>query len=156
MVLPGSPKADTPPSASHEYARFHLFNFVYVLLANRGSVISNYSRLGEANNYEWNIVPFSVFLYGFDDASERPLVASLSLKQVIEEQYRQKHLGELCAGPPCTTDLSVNWRDMVAETFIRGVYLFAVHTTEAQDEWFIRDFNHRENVNHYTLAAVGI
>jgi hypothetical protein len=32
---------------------------------------------------------------------------------------------------------------------VRGVYLFAVHTTEAQDEKFVHDFNARANVNHY-------
>lgn len=115
----------------------------------QGSVISNYSRLGEDKPYEWNIVPLSIFLYGFNDPSERPLVASLLLKRSLEEQYRRNYLGELCAGPPCSTDLNLNWRDMVATTFIRGMYLFAVHTTLNQDRKFVQDFNSRENVNHY-------
>lgn len=115
----------------------------------QGSVISNYSRLGENRPYEWNIVPLSIFLYGFENPSERPLVATLSLKRVLEEQYRKQYLGELCAGPPCSTDLDLNWRDMVATTFIRGMYLFAVRTTVEQDQKFIQDFNSRENLNHY-------
>jgi hypothetical protein len=61
----------------------------------QGSVLSNYSRLGETKDYEWNILPLSVFLYGFDDPSQRPLVASLPLKRQLEEQYRRSHLGEL-------------------------------------------------------------
>lgn len=115
----------------------------------QGSVLSNYSRLGETKDYEWNIIPLSVFLYGFDDPSQRPLVASLPLKHLLEEQYRRSRLGDLCSSSPCTTDTNLNWRDMVAVTFVRGVYLFAVHTTEAQDEKFVQDFNARANVNHY-------
>lgn len=115
----------------------------------QGSVISNYSRLGEDKPYEWNIIPLSIFLYGFDNPSERPLVASLPLKRALEEQYRKGHLGTLCGGPPCTTNITVNWRDVVATTFVRGIYLFAVRRTVAQDEKFIEDFNSRANVNHY-------
>jgi hypothetical protein len=49
----------------------------------------------------------------------------------------------------CTTDTNLNWRDMVAMTFVREVHLFAVHATGTQDEKFIQDFNARANVNHY-------
>jgi hypothetical protein len=115
----------------------------------QGSVISNYAHLGENKSYEWNIIPLSIFLYGFDDPLERPLVASLSLKRSLEEQYRKQHLRELCEGPPCSTKLDLNWRDTVATTFVRGVYLFAVHTTAEQDQKFIQYFNERSNVNHY-------
>jgi hypothetical protein len=115
----------------------------------QGSVISNYARLGEDKSYEWNVIPLSIFLYGFDDLSERPLVASLSLKRTLEEQYRRQHLKELCDGPPCSTNLDLNWRDTVATTYVRGVYLFAIHTTIEQDEHFVQYFNNRQNVNHY-------
>lgn len=84
------------------------------------------------------------FLYGFDDPSERPLVASLPLKRMLEERYRREHLGKLCDGPPCSTDMTVNWRDMVAAIFVRGIYLFAVSTTVEQDRKFVQDFNSRE------------
>lgn len=57
----------------------------------QGSVISNYARLGENKSYEWNIIPLSLFLYGLEMPSDRPLVASLSLKRSLGELYRKKH-----------------------------------------------------------------
>src|SRR3974390_3733578 len=30
----------------------------------QGSVVSNYTTLGEDENFEWNVVPLSVFVYG--------------------------------------------------------------------------------------------
>ena len=39
----------------------------------QGSVLSNYTTLGEDQPYEWNIVPLSVYLYGVEDPRNRPL-----------------------------------------------------------------------------------
>lgn len=114
-----------------------------------GSVLSNYARLGEDKPYEWNIVSISIFLYGFEDHAERPFVASLSLKRILEERYRQTHLKELCSNLPCSADLAANWRDMVGTTFVRGLYLIAVKTTPQQDQEFVRVWNAQENANHY-------
>jgi hypothetical protein len=38
----------------------------------QGSILSNYTTLGEDQPYEWNIVPLSVYLYGVEDPSDRP------------------------------------------------------------------------------------
>ena len=32
-----------------------------------GSVMSNYTTLGEDQPYEWNVVPLSIYLYGVED-----------------------------------------------------------------------------------------
>lgn len=114
-----------------------------------GSVIQNYENYQENQPYEWNVVPLSVYLYGVDSLRDRPLFAAPQLRRVLQDQYRQKHLPQLCTSARCITDPKANWRDSVAAAFVREIYIFEVHTTLEQDEQFIREFNARPNVNHY-------
>lgn len=115
----------------------------------QGSVLSNYTDFDESQPYEWNVVPLNVFLYGVEDEKDRPLYASLALREALQERYRKRYLTELCSGPPCTTNLRANWRDMVAATFARDIYLFKVKTTLEQDVALIEKFNARPNVNRF-------
>jgi hypothetical protein len=57
-----------------------------------GSVISNYTSLGEDQPFEWNIVPLKMYLYGVEDPRDRPMFGSFKLKHVLEERYRAKYL----------------------------------------------------------------
>jgi hypothetical protein len=114
-----------------------------------GAVIQNYEDYMEDRPYEWNIVPLSLYLYGVDDLRDRPLFGSPELRAVLQDQYRQKHLQQLCATPRCINNPEANWRDSVAAAFVREIYIFQVHTTVEQDEQFVREFNARANVNHY-------
>jgi hypothetical protein len=41
------------------------------------------------------------------------------------------------------------WREMVAATFIRSVYIFTIETTEEQDRKLITEFNDAPNENHF-------
>src|SRR3984893_16751153 len=67
----------------------------------QGSVISNYTTLGEDQPYEWNIVPLSVFLYGVEDPANRPLIGSQKIKHLLEERYRDNFLAEYCDSESC-------------------------------------------------------
>jgi hypothetical protein len=117
----------------------------------QGSVISTYSNFGESQSFEWNIVPLTVFLYGVEDLTNRPLFASPQIKSALEEQYRRQFLSDYCAGPPCSTNDKANWRDMVGATFNRSVYIFVVSTTVEQDQDFIARFNALPNVGHFSI-----
>jgi hypothetical protein len=114
-----------------------------------GAVIQNYEDYMENQPYEWNIVPLSLYLYGVDDVRDRPLFGSPELRQVLQDQYRQNHLQQLCTTRRCINDPEANWRDSVAAAFVREIYIFQVHTSVEQDEQFVREFNARANVNHY-------
>jgi len=114
-----------------------------------GAVIQNYEDYMEDQPYEWNIVPLSLYLYGVDDLRDRPLFGSPELRAVLQDQYRQKHLLQLCTTPRCINNPEANWRDSVAAAFVREIYIFQVHTTVEQDERFVREFNARANVDHY-------
>jgi hypothetical protein len=115
----------------------------------QGSVISNYTTLGEDEPFEWNIVPLSVYLYGVDDPRNRPLFGSEKIKHALEERYRENHLSPYCASEFCLTSNKAEWREMVAATIERNVYIFVVRTTVEQDEQIIAEFNAAPNQNHF-------
>ena len=115
-----------------------------------GSVIQNYVDYKEDAPYQWNIVPLSVYLYGVDAMSQKPLFASPQLRTVLQERYRRLYLHDICTTDDCISNPDANWRDAVAAAFVREIYIFEVKTTVDQDEEFIREFNARANVNHYS------
>ena len=114
-----------------------------------GSIMSNYVNIGEDQSYEWNIVPLNIYLYGVEDPRNRSLFASYKLKHLFEERYRQEYLSGYCATGSCMTGKKSEWREMVAATLIRGVYIFAVATSTDQDQQLIAEFNNSVNKNHF-------
>jgi hypothetical protein len=115
----------------------------------QGSVMSNYTTLGEDQPFEWNIVPFSVYLYGVEDPQNRPLFGSQKIKHVLEERYREKFLSGYCTSPTCRTGNGAEWREMVGATLERSIYMFVVDTTPEQDQALIDEFNSLPNHNHF-------
>ena len=114
-----------------------------------GSVMSNYVNIGEDASYEWNIVPLNIYLFGVEDPRNRSLFASYKIKHLLEERYRQKYLSAFCTTESCISSQKSEWREMVAATMIRGVYIFTVDTTETQDLQLIAEFNTSVNKNHF-------
>jgi hypothetical protein len=114
-----------------------------------GSVMSNYINIGEDQRFEWNIVPLNIYLYGVEDPRFRPLFGSFKIKNLLEERYRTKYLSGYCDGPPCSTSFKAEWREMVAATMVRSVYIFAIDTTVEQDKQLIAQFNSSPNENHF-------
>jgi hypothetical protein len=115
-----------------------------------GSIIQNYVDYKEDLPYQWNIVPLSVYLYGVDDVRQKPLFASPEVRTVLQDRYRRLHMQDVCTTQECITDPEANWRDAIAAAFVREIYMFEVRTSVEQDEQFIREFNARANVNHYS------
>jgi hypothetical protein len=114
-----------------------------------GSVMSNYINIGEDQRFEWNIVPLNIYLYGVEDPRFRPLFGSYKIKNLLEERYRTKYLAGYCDGPPCSTSDKAEWREMVAATLIRSMYIFVIDTTVEQDKELIAQFNASPNENHF-------
>ena len=115
----------------------------------QGSVLSNYTTLGEDQPYEWNIVPLSIYLYGVEDPRDRPLVSSKAIKGLLEERYRENYLSQVCTSEKCLKSKSAEWREMVGATLERSMYMFVVKTSEEQDRALIAEFNSLPNVNHF-------
>jgi hypothetical protein len=118
-----------------------------------GSVISTYINIGEDRSFEWNIVPLNIYLYGVEDPRNRPLFASFKIKRALEDRYRENYLSSLCTTPACQTSNKSEWREMVAATLIRGMYLFVVDTSVDQDRALIAEFNAAPNENHFNGAT---
>jgi hypothetical protein len=114
-----------------------------------GSVISNYTTLGEDQPYEWNAVTLSMYLYGVEDPTNRPLFGSPKVKRALEERYREKYLSAYCSTRTCLASGKAEWREMVAATISRSVYIFIVKTTPEQDERLIEELNSEPNINHF-------
>jgi hypothetical protein len=115
----------------------------------QGSVMSNYINIGEDQPFEWNVVSLSMYLYGVEDPRDRAVFGSFKIKHLLEERYRTKYLATLCKGLPCKTSYKAEWREMVAATFIRSIYIFVVDTTIEQDRELIAEFNASPNRNHF-------
>ena len=115
----------------------------------QGSIMSNYTTLGEDESFEWNVVPLNVYLYGVENPLYRPLVGSAQIKHVLEERYREKYLGEYCASESCKTSNKAEWREMVGATLSRSMYMFVIETSVDQDRHFIEEFNSLPNENHF-------
>src|SRR5215469_1295780 len=114
-----------------------------------GSVMSNYINIGEPQDFEWNIVPLNIYLYGVEDPQFRPLFGSYAIKNLLEERYRTKYLQGYCDSPQCSTSNKAEWREMVGATLIRGMYVFVIDTTAEQDKALIAQFNAAPNENHF-------
>jgi hypothetical protein len=119
----------------------------------QGSVLSNYTGLGESEPFEWNVAPLDLFLYGVNDPQRWPLVASPKIKALLEERYRKQYLSALCTGEPCTTSEKADWRYMVGAGLDRSLYIFVVETTVAQDAEIIEKFNSLPNENHFNVIT---
>ena len=115
----------------------------------QGSVMSNYTTLGEDQPFEWNVVPLNIYLYGVENSHDRPIVGSQQIKHVLEERYRENYLGDYCASESCQTSNKAEWREMVGATLSRSMYMFVVDTTVEQDVQLIEQFNSLPNQNHF-------
>ena len=115
----------------------------------QGSVMSNYTTLGEDQPFEWNIVPLSIYLYGVENPHYRPIVGSQKIKRVLEERYRETYLSGYCDSESCQTGNKAEWREMVGATLSRSMYIFVVGTTVEQDRALIEQFNSLPNENHF-------
>jgi|SRR5579863_1832690 len=114
-----------------------------------GSVLNNYEFFDEDRPYAWNIVPLNIYLYGVEAKEQRPLFASSQLRSLLQQQFLEHYLHEICSGLSCNDNPRAHWRELVAGSFVRGMYIFIVKTTVEQDESLISELNSRPNVNHY-------
>jgi hypothetical protein len=115
----------------------------------QGSVMSNYTTLGEDQPFEWNIVPLSIYLYGVEDPAQQPVYGSEKIKHALEERYREEYLDGYCESKVCRTGNGSEWREMVGARLSRSIYIFVVATTVEQDQALIVQFNSLPNENHF-------
>jgi len=114
----------------------------------QGSVVTIFPNFRERKRYEWNIIPLSLYLEGTAEPGTRRLFGSTALKSALGEKARSGYFRGVCADA-CPSQAHSYWRDLVAATIDRDVFIYAVSTTPAQDEAAVRWINSQPNVNHY-------
>ena len=119
----------------------------------QGSVMSNYTTLGEDEPFEWNIVPFNTYVYGVSNPADAPLFSSVKIKRALEDAYRDKVLADFCEGHTCQSSNKAEWREMVSAESERTFYILIVSTTVEQDQKLIDEYNSLPNVNHFNGMA---
>ncbi len=117
-----------------------------------GVVLTNYRNFGEDRSYRWNAIPLNIYLYGVEDERERALYATPTVRWILQERYREKYMGAVCTGR-CQTNASVFWREGVAATFERDIYVFVVKTTAEQDRRLLAKLQGDPNEDHFNGAT---
>ena len=120
----------------------------------QGSVVTSYPNFREARPYSWNIVPLSLYLQGSLTPGARLLYGSPYVKQALELHARETVLHSVCQqgrDTACPQLPHSYWRDLVAATVDRDIFLYAVRTTPGQDRLTVAWLNQDANINHYNL-----
>jgi hypothetical protein len=114
-----------------------------------GSVVSMYPDFHEVKDYAWNIVPLNFYLEGLQTPGDRLLYGSEQVKAALELHARVNALYGVCGDHGCPQQPHAYWRDMVAATVDRDMFIYAVHTSRAQDAKIVAWLNDSTNRNRY-------
>lgn len=114
----------------------------------QGSMVTIFPNFYEREPYAWNLVPVSLYLEGTMRSGQRLLYGSREVKTALTMSAKIGYLRSVC-GEACPPLEHAYWRDLVASTIERDVFVYAVKTTPAQDETAVRWLNDQPNVNHY-------
>ncbi len=114
-----------------------------------GSVVSMYPDFHEVKDYAWNIVPLNFYLEGLQTTGDRLLYGSEQVKEALELHARVNALYSVCGDHRCPQQPHAYWRDMVAATVDRDMFIYAVRTSRAQDEKIVGWLNRYPNRNRY-------
>lgn len=114
-----------------------------------GSVVTTYPDFRETQAYAWNLVPLSLYLEGSLTPGDRVLYGSRRVKEALEAHAREGFFQDVCADGHCPQIAHSFWRDLVDANAMRDIFIFAVHTTPAQDKAAVEWLNGDANVNHY-------
>jgi hypothetical protein len=116
----------------------------------QGSVLTTYPNFREDKPYSWNIVPLSLYLDGSPTSGNRLLYGSTYVKLALELRARITQLTSVCPGDSVCPQIPHSyWRDLVAATVDRDIFLYAVRTTATQDQTAVDWLNRDANQNHY-------
>lgn len=115
----------------------------------QGSIVTTYPDFRETRAYGWNLVPLSLYLRGSMTPDSRLLYGSRGVKEALEARARDGFFQDVCGDGHCPQVAHSFWRDLVAANVVRDIFIFAVHTTRAQDQAVVDWLNGDPNVNHY-------
>jgi hypothetical protein len=115
-----------------------------------GGVVIRSATLSENEDYDWAIVPFDEYLHGFASSDLAPLIGTRKLQRAIEGH----DFTAVFSGAMTTTHGAApegQWKAALATRFDRGMYLFSVATTAADDATIIAAFNAAPNKSRFNF-----
>lgn len=112
-----------------------------------GVVLTNYHAFGEDQPHRWNAIPLNIYLYGVEDEGDRALYATPTVRWLLQERYRERYMGAICHGA-CATNANALWRESIASTFERDIYMFMARTTPEQDRALLAKLRQMPNTRH--------
>lgn len=115
----------------------------------QGSVVTMYPDFYEDQPYAWNLVPLSLYLDGSLQPGNRLLYGSPRAKAALELHARDHFLAPVCTVGACVDAPHRYWHDLSAATIDRDIWVYAVHTTAAQDQAVVDWLNRQPNTNRY-------
>jgi hypothetical protein len=116
-----------------------------------GSVIGRYSSWGRHDDgtkvmNDWAVVPLVAHLYGVDRREDAPLVFTDEIVAAVRERFRARNFQGLIRPPrEGERESPGQWQNMLAISFVRGVDILVLETTDEEDELLIESFNRDEN-----------
>ncbi len=115
----------------------------------QGSIVTTYPDFREIGKFSWNMVPVSLYLQGSVQPGNRLLYTSQPVKNALQERARAGFLQPVCAENECPPLMHTYWRDLVAATSVRDLWIFAVRSSPSEDQAAVEWLNSSVNVNHY-------
>jgi hypothetical protein len=113
-------------------------------------VISRYHRVG---GYDWIAIPVIPYLYAVDGAEQIPPEVGDGDVASLRDDYRRRHLEKVV---PDTSDGMTpqgDWIQLIGAAYDRTIYTYEIHTSEEQDDEFIRLLNSQVNKTSFRLLS---
>lgn len=116
-----------------------------------GGVVIRSSALSVNEDYDWAIVPFEEYLHGFGSPDLAPLIGTRTLQTALE---RDAFVPVFSRAITTTADGAIpegQWTAALATRFDRGIYVFSVETTPADDAAIIAEYNAAPNKSRFNF-----
>ncbi|HUP57230.1 MAG TPA: hypothetical protein VM598_07235 [Bdellovibrionota bacterium] len=122
-----------------------------------GSVIGRYSSWGQHDDgtkvrNDWAVVPLVAHLYGVESREQIPLIFTNEIAAAVRERYRARHFDGLIRPPrEGERESPGQWQNMLAISFVRGIDILVLETTDEEDELLIESYNRDDNTKKFNF-----
>lgn len=114
-----------------------------------GVVIASYPNFGADQLYDWFATPLLPYLYGIEREEELPVYVNGQIRNLLRENYRQKHFRGLVNDTADATMPPGGWREQIGCLFNRDIYSFTLKTTREEDQVLLDRLNRDPNRSHF-------
>jgi len=117
----------------------------------RGGVVSKYTPFSANADYDWAIVPLEEYLHGFGSPELEPMIATPKLQSAIERHNFDRFFSRALTSATLGEVPDGEWKSTLATRFDRGLYIYSVRTTVADDATIVAAFNAAPNKSQFNF-----